>query len=286
MKQIDIGGSLFSISENLCTYNGEPLLGKKSYGFFIKIPNICNANCAFCNKNKTEGKFSVSKMIDTIQQVMEKVRISSFSITGGEPFIDPDLLYDIVTGIHFVFPNPKISINTNGYNLKHSVNFEPYIDKIHISRHHYDDKINQDIFKSKHVPNFDEIKEIMKIRYDFVQLNCVLLKGYIDSKEEVEKYLEFHDVYNTGFVGLMPINQYSIDNFVDYNSVFPIIDPKHLNVGEYYNKEQETLICSCKDNLYLNGDHFNQYYARSVVCLNCKESNSFIFNGEKLSNSF
>ena len=290
MPNVNIGKQVFNLRDNLCSEKREYVKGNVSYNIYIKIPNICNANCSFCNKNKEEIPFNVEGMVAGVRQIMSKVTVSAISITGGEPFKDVVLLRRIIMALNIVAVGVPISINTNGLNLREAISLEPYVQKLHISRHHYDDEINKEMFGGANVPTLKEIKEVIAAtRKNFIQLNCVLVKGYIDSIEEVEKYLD-QDVYNTGFVGLMKINQFAIEHFIDYKTIFPIKKEGHLYSACYINsqfddKELRTT-CSCMNAIRLKDGHVNEYYARSVEWLQCPSNNFIIYDGQKLVGNF
>lgn len=290
MPIVNIQGQNFNLRDNVCSENKEYIRKNVKYNIYVQIPNVCNANCLFCNKNKENLNFDIENMIISIKQILEKVTISGISITGGEPFKDFQLLKNIVVAINNIAKTIPISINTNGLNLHKAIELEPYIDKIHISRHHYDDNINQSIFNTSSAPTLEQIKNLSKqTRENYVQLNCLLIKGYIDSAAEVEKYLQ-QDVYNCGFIGLMPINQYSIDNFIDYKTIFPIKSEKHIYpacyINSQFNQQDLKAVCSCMNGMFLNNEKLNRYYARSVEWLDCKCNNFIIYDGHQLKGDF
>ena len=68
-----------------------------------------------------------------------------------------------------------------------------YIDAVHISRHHYDDEINRELFGGADVPGGKQLKEIIgSVTFrDIFVLNCMLLRDYINSPEEAHRFLDF-----------------------------------------------------------------------------------------------
>lgn len=121
-----------------------------------------------------------------------------------------------------ITPDTRMSVNTDGLRLKQL--FEDDVVEnfysVALSRHHYDDKINNEIFNFK-CPSTEEIKQIQEKYHDkdILHFSCNLIKGYMDNKEDIYKFLEWSsevDVRSVGFVSLMPVNDYSKEHFVDF----------------------------------------------------------------------
>ena len=210
--------------------------------------------------------FDLKKFKKILSYLQENdIRINKINFTGGEPALDLNTLDIIYSTIKTTHPHVELTINTNGFNIdKIFENF--YFEYYALSRHHYDDDKNKEIFGAN-VPSFDEIKKYSE--RDNIHLRCNLIKGYIDSKEEVITYIEkFSDIgiIDFGFVSLMQLNNYCIDNFIDYNVTQFDIENMKLNF------QQKTNGCSCKNYLYstrngnivqlysrFNKDYTNQY---------------------------
>ena len=82
-------------------------------------------------------------------------------------------------------------MNTDGLRWLQLFNDPIYkeYDYIQLSRHHYDDVINDEIFKCK-TPTIEDIKAVVDLQTHphQIQFRCNLIKGYVDSKEEVFKF--------------------------------------------------------------------------------------------------
>ena len=100
-----------------------------------------------------------------------------------------DILFDVF-GTHL-----EISVSTNGMRLDKLTQLQNlrYIDAVHISRHHYDDEINRELFGGADVPGGKQLKEIIgSVTFrDIFVLNCMLLRDYINSPEEAHRFLDF-----------------------------------------------------------------------------------------------
>lgn len=126
--------------------------GNQNPNFTIILPGACQAKCNFCffKQDKDDKLFlkglkkSLKKLPDLFNQI---------SITGGEPTISP--VFDEAMEIIRKFKNKgkirKVVLTTNGLNLTNK-NIEG-IDHINISRHHYNQDICEEIFKTKKIPN-------------------------------------------------------------------------------------------------------------------------------------
>ena len=70
-------------------------------------------------------------------------------------------------------------VNTNGSNIDKLGTISQYIDSISLSRHHYNDIKNTEIFKSNKVPSETLIQAFPDKTK--LHLSCNLIKNYIDS---------------------------------------------------------------------------------------------------------
>lgn len=156
----------------------------------IVVPGGCNANCQFCfwKKTKTCNNY-LEKMKVTLSNLPSQ--FYQLSLTGGEPTLSP-YLEGIVNSIDREKFKHTV-LTTNGANLLEKVNIlKGKIDHINISRHHYDDNINNSIFNSKMLTT-EQLKEVTnelnKVGID-VTYSAVLNEN-LSTKEEIETYIQF-----------------------------------------------------------------------------------------------
>jgi hypothetical protein len=143
-------------------------------------------------------------------------------------------------------------MNTDGYKIDRLFGDDIYkqFDYIHISRHHWDDNINDEIFGTK-TPTGDEILEISKLGTSEhqIQFRCNLIKGYVDNKEKVFNFLNWSNdvgINTIGLVSLMPVNEYSKEKFIYFHIKELIGDSFHLTRNfEYKNS------CECFNYVYM-----------------------------------
>lgn len=292
-EEIEIFGEKIKIKNYACSsIKNEFNKQKMKLNLYIKINDGCNAKCKFCSNREMQdmGKLDLEKLEYVLKYFNERQLLNRISITGGEPTLKLDLLNDVANLIYKVIPDATVTINTNGNNLRELVNLD-VIDKIegiHISRHHYEDKINEKIFGAA-VANEEDIKYVMGNvkNKKILRLNCLLMKNNIDRIEEVEKYLEFASklgIFRVGFVSLMKINDYSIENFINFNDIFKkeIMNPKTF--VHFY----DTNICECINGVYISKEgKFTEWYARMTKELDCKYTRQFVYtSNNKLTTGF
>jgi len=252
IEKLEIFGREIPLRTHQCSLFGDtPRPVEDPYVNLYVRTKFCNAKCQFCTFADTAQKFNKDKFINCIQEIKSKIRIKKIAFTGGEPTLYWEQFKDMVYTAHDMVPDTTISMNTDGLRLKRL--FEDdiinIINNIVISRHHYDDDKNNQIFGTK-TPTTEELKWAAKKaenKYQ-LQISCNLIKGYIDSKEEVFKMLEWVnslEINNVGLVSLMPVNQYSRDHFINFNV-------KDL-IGESFNVTKEWSYknaCQCTNYVY------------------------------------
>jgi molybdenum cofactor biosynthesis enzyme MoaA len=238
------------------------------------LQNVCNADCDFCEFCGLGRKFDEEKFKRLFLKLHKKIKVNKLSFTGGEPTLDLDLFKRMVSFVKSVDKDIFVVVNTNGLYLDEIKDLD--LDSVALSRHHYDDSINQSIFKTK-VPTAKDIYLYNEYRRKLykpnLHLSCNLVKGYIDSQEEVFHYLDFCDKTNStdvGFVGLMGVNDFCREHYVDY-SVVTTPHKKLLNVRNYSKCAENGVVCRCGNYVYGGEKGLVNLYCRHY-CGNNKES--------------
>lgn len=156
----------------------------------IVMPGGCNGKCDFCFWQKTKPcNGYLEKLTDVFTSLPSQ--FSQLSITGGEPTLSPYLENVLNLIDRKIFKHTVLT--SNGHNLLKFVSkLEGKIDHVNISRHHYNDEINDSIFKSKMLTT-EELKnvsdELNKIGID-VTFSAVLSEK-LESESEINKYIQF-----------------------------------------------------------------------------------------------
>ena len=272
---IDIFGKQIKIKGYFCAqedcedcrvaYKRTPMLG-----LYVNINQICNAKCKFCNvhENQTDIKFDLEKFEKVFKELVDKKIIHKVAITGGETFLSFETINRILDIIYKYTDNLLVTINTNG-SYANKIKELHHLDKLFailLSRHHYDDSINEEIFSCKTVSKEELIDLNKRLPEGLLRLKCNLINGYIDNLDEVKKYLEMASeigAKNVGFAVLRPENDFCkenkviIKNFADIPGVIHVYS--HSD-GDY---------CECNNYIY-TAQNFNSVglYDRSVKKVN------------------
>ena len=282
-KDIKFKSHYCSINGGVCEKIKVPYIN-----IYIKLDG-CNADCAFCEFKNTNVSFNYKKLEENLLSLQKTVRINKISITGGEPTLIVERLYQVLDVIKKASPEAFLVMNTNGYNLK-QIDLDGKIklfDSISISRHHYDDKINESIFKTRIISS----KELLSITEKYKEteifhFSCNLIKEFIDDKIKIYKYLEYCSemcIFDVGFVGLMEINNFAKENKINLN--IKDLESKRFNKIKdmhYYD------MCKCNNYLYIPENVDNgivKVYSRHVL-KPADYSNLLVFDGQTMTLDF
>lgn len=251
---------------------------------FVRMTNKCNANCKFCSDKSCGGvpkEFNVSKLLDIIDEIeRNEITVNKLNITGGEPSIDPhikilSLLESIPDYIH-------VHLNTNGISdeSRDLMKLDRW-NSISMSVHHYSIPKIMEIYGIKKLPiNYLNLNEIDLSKVNF---SCNLIKGYIDSYKEILKFCESArkmKIKRVGFVGLMPVNQYSKENNIRFHHL-PIPKEDLDNDWVWEGSLCRTKICNCRNYKYKG----MEVYFRETLDPTYSES-VLIYDGQNLYQGF
>lgn len=248
--------------------------------------SFCGAACPFCIAKNTKQKqfVDLGKLEACLKRLRDENLVRGISFTGGEPFTDIKLLNDIINLVYETFGNSvEISVTTNGTNLHrmHEIEMLSYLDALHISRHHYDDRINAELFGVR-VPTKDELSEILhSVSYkDLFVLNCMLLKDYIGTQEDVHKFLDFAIAVGAGKVAFMacsPINDFAKAQTMDYTTVLKPDDPALLFTRGFRDFD----LCRCQDGVYAAATgEIIEFYGRNTNVSDCEYCRGFVYGAD------
>ena len=245
----------------------------------------CNANCVFCEYKDSANEFDFEKFDETLSKLKSQIKVNKISLTGGEPTFNLKKLYKVIEIIKKHFPDTFMVLNTNGFKLLNICQDDKikYFDSISISRHHYIDKINNEIFGFNAISKKD-LK--MLTNKEVFHLSCNLIKKYIDKEKEIYKYLDFANylkIYDVGFVSLMKVNDYCNNNFIDFSSL-NLNNNRMFKTKEWKNFDK----CKCNNYLYIPKELENEVikvYSRCSLKPD-DASNLIVWDGENLKHGF
>ena len=258
-----------------------------SVNLFVKVTDACNARCKFCSNARTPGTcrpFDIMKLLHIVHELQENgILVNRMNITGGEPSVVPQRVEDILSRMEQKeFNGIHLHLNTNGL-LPESKELMrlPRWDSISISLHHYDRKKLSELYgKPISALSFD----FSRIDLDKVNASCNLVKGYIDTANEVEKMMQFTiglALPRLGFVSLMKVNDYCKEHYVDFSDIAIDCIP-HLYFTESRNRGKD---CKCSNYLYNHKGKILEIYMRNYANFKYCES-SLLYDGEYLRQGF
>ena len=241
---------------------------KPKVNLYVMVNNLCQANCKFCTQHGKSKPFDYDKfrkVIDELRRLSDtgELYLSKVNFTGGEPLLDFhrfEKLYNIVfESFNWrELGNGNTVINTNGIGLKALTERDDIMKNIgfvSVSRHHYDDKLNAEIFQTDTLPTTEEIKNFGLKYQGKLWLRCNCIKNYIDSPEEVINYTNWAiDVgcKHCGFTSLMELNEYCKENYVYVD--IPQIETLSLVTQSFKYTDDNKLCCNCNRSYYLNDE--------------------------------
>ena len=283
---VTINGHTLELKEYSCSYKDQgPMKSDEYVNIYVRLQNVCNAKCPFCEFTGKKQEFNFWKLVEILEELGRKCRINKVSFTGGEPTLDFHLFEQAVKTVHNLVPKAALVVNTNGYNLEKLFNSEiyDYFHSIALSRHHYNDDINNHLFGDIATINSNKIMHLMQSKSTKkIHLSCNLIKNFIDSDSEVVKYLEFANslcIDDIGFVSLMPANQFCKDSFVDFES---INFKDHMLPTAYFRNGEN---CRCNNYKFLpkqsGFDTPLKIYAR-FYCKSDNNQNNLVYDHDTL----
>lgn len=256
MNKIELFGKEIPLRTHNCgLFKNEGIELEDPYINLYVRTKFCNAKCKFCTYANDASKYNEKKFIEVLKELSSKIKIRKVAISGGEPTLYWDNFKSIVNHAKEWTPDSELSLNTDGFRLEKLFSDPIYklFDFIQISRHHWDDKINDEIFGTK-TPTSEEIKNVVGLMTTEhqIQFRCNLIKGYIDTKEKVFQFLDWTNslgINDVGLVSLMPVNQYSKDNFIWFH-IKELIGDNFFLTKEWTYKNS----CECFNYVYMPDD--------------------------------
>lgn len=285
--RLSLFGKPIAVKPNDCNHDGcEGAPIPPCVNLFVKVTNGCNAYCAFCSNANVSGTsgFDIDKLFRVIDEALQKgLIINRVNITGGEPSCVPGRVEQILSRMDSKsYQDIHLHLNTNGL-LFHSQELmkHPRWDSISVSLHHYEPEKLSEIYVtsiSSRALCFEGI-DMMK-----VNASCNLIKGYIDSTEQAHCMMDFcleRGFTRLGFVGLMPVNEYSRTHFVSLDALH-LSEIQHCYFTESKNRGAD---CKCSNYMYNKNlrvlDIYMRHYANPMYC-----ESSLMYDGQYLRQGF
>lgn len=254
---------------------------------YVRITNGCNARCRFCCNAAADKTlpFNLLKFARVIDEIgASGIRLNRITMTGGEPSCRPDTVMAVAEIVrqsphcHFT----QLQLHTNGLpsEAKNLIALSR-IDTVSLSLHHYDMAKLSEIYGCDVPENLLDFPEALKSK---INLSCDLIKGYIDNYAEAEKLLNYaarNGFYSVGFAGLMKLNHYAADRYID-----PwVIDFDRISSLLKTEERSHEGACRCRNYLYTACEHPVGVYLRETMNTDYCGS-SLLFDGEYLRQGF
>jgi MoaA/NifB/PqqE/SkfB family radical SAM enzyme len=156
----------------------------------VNLTPDCNAKCSWCVEKKgwhPKEKVSYGHLATSILYSGKK----NIILLGGEP----TLYKDLRKLIRLIVSEKNVYITTNGSELDCVFIREvlPGIKGVNISIHHYDHYKNEEItgiVGQKFFYLKEKVKQLKEMGIK-VRLNCNIIRGYIDSGQEILNYVDW-----------------------------------------------------------------------------------------------
>ncbi len=165
----------------------------KGFNLYVDVTAACNAACPFCIA-PTIGRTNEGDFLQGLRWALDftQQNYGSVQVTGGEPTLSARLPRVIREIRERMFH--RVVLNTNGTGIK-----DPSLvidlqasgfTHVNLSRHHYRERENQEIMQfhrasDASVDAFIRSVELVCQSGMVPRINCNLLRGYIDSIEEI-----------------------------------------------------------------------------------------------------
>lgn len=176
----------------------------------IFVTEACQNSCYFCINNKTNGGRKICDISDEeymrgLLSLFNELECSDYevTITGGEPTLN---LYRFVETMKLCrkYKLKCRTVSTTGLNLMVPYNGKPlcehmieneFVHNINISRMHFNENKNAEIFKGKNISNKDveRLALFFKLNNAEMRISCNLIEGYIDSFDKMMEFVSFYD---------------------------------------------------------------------------------------------
>lgn len=209
---------LFYLNNNIC----DQVLNEVQIHFTKK----CSNKCIFCidamNKGISLNKPNVSKIFVTLCSI--KDNITDITISGGEPFLYINELYDLCKYIK-TYLGKNLTVITSlpvqcEENKGKFFDIISIIDNLIISPQHMNTEIGDRIRQS--TTTFDRDKLLSQILYkNKVSLTLNLIKGYLDNKEDLIRNIRHYE--SLGFRKFKIAEMFDRDDlYVSFEKMFGI----------------------------------------------------------------
>ena len=288
-RLVELFGKQVMLKNYICSLDGihyRPKPENIRLQLSILLTRYCNAHCPFCIAAPTVDRtvLDLKKLREILVKLRDEECVRGISITGGEPFTDLERLDRTISMIFEIFGTGiEVTLNTNGFRIAELTEIHDlrYVDAVHISRHHWDDRKNEEVFGCS-MPSAEDLKaavDAVTFRNIFV-INCMLLRGYVETTEDVHRFLDFSiglGVPKVSFITAAPVNEFSRQKRIRFDDVLRDDDPSLLFTGGY----SDYSYCRCRDGVYVSPQgRLIEFYGRQTETDGCPYCRGFVCTPE------
>lgn len=257
----------------------------KSVNIFVKVTNACNAGCPFCSNADCQHDvqfFDHEKLWRVIDELIRQgIIVHRINVTGGEPSVVSKKVSEILERTTD-YPSVHLHLNTNGLlPASQELMRNPRWDSISMSLHHYEIVKLSQLYRVSIPENAFGFSGIDMSK---INASCNLIKGYIDSAEDVERMMQYAlslGLPRLGFVALMKVNDYCKNHYVDYSD----IDFASIPNMYFTESKNRGVDCQCSNYLYNHNGKMLEIYMRNYSNpLYCESS--LLFDGQYFRQGF
>ena len=181
--------------------------------FQLSITDVCNAHCPFCISEMTpkicHKNIDWNDFESACKKLMSKninnLGCSIAKITGkGEPLL---LIGDVLQAVDIMKRHfDKVELQTNGILLQNFLDelIEHGLDCVSISCVHYESDKNRELYGYAY-PDLVELVRFIDGRIS-TRLTCTMIKGYIDSVEKMEDFIQYWGYMPVGEITFIPVS--------------------------------------------------------------------------------
>ncbi|MBR4656824.1 MAG: radical SAM protein [Oscillospiraceae bacterium] len=234
---------------------------------YVNITDVCCGSCPFCiNPGRRSGSspFDIGRFRTCLGLIRDHVY--GVSLTGGEPMLEPELVDAVLGAVREVFGREEIDLVTNGTAFDRLLRLENLVSlhSVHVSRHRLSDEDNDALF-GFHTLTWEELRQAAERLDDpgALVLNCLLMKGGIETLDQAADYLERASsagVRMVSFIGMSRCNPFCEEHY---------LDPFRLAFGEdrrfhIWSRYADHEFCGCMSGSYRAEAGSIRFYVRGM----------------------
>jgi len=203
--------------------------GRKINYLRLSVTDLCNLRCVYCMPKEGVPKANHDDILsfeemEELVRVLAKMGIEKVRLTGGEPLVRHGII-DLVKRLKKINGIKELTMTTNGLLLSTMARQlkEAGLDRVNISM----DSMKPDVYHTltrggKVEEALEGILAAIKVGFDPIKLNTVLIKGYND--DEIEAFVQLTKKYtiDVRFIELMPIGEvanWNESRYIRFNEV-------------------------------------------------------------------